>query len=1065
MLSKYSIKIQLIIILALPIFLIALFSYPSISEKINQLGEYQKLSFLANLSADIGGLVHELQLERAYSSIYVESKLSEYYTEMVSQRYLVDAKLKIILSNLNQSKSSKDLFDVQDLNLASFKRIGAISEFRNSVDINSVGSEEIIEFYSFLIHGLNSHHLYLSTKATIDTVSSQINALYMLSSIKENAGIERAIGSVGFNNAKFNNLQLHKLEFAKNNQNNFTETYNFLANAEHRGLLENLNTSSVATDMNRLRRITSESVASGSLYGVTVDQWLTVTSSRINLLRLIEQHLTEDLELIAVEFKKDKTKGVFIELIIIISLMAAALYIMANLSKDLSNNIFRISSVMKELTNGNVDVIVDQTYHKNEIGIMWDSIKIFKDHYRENLRLKLQQQQILSSSSEVSIIATDINGIIMLFNSGAEKMLGYKANEVVGCKTPIIFHDINEVNVRSAELSAEHVIPVSGFDVFTKNAMLDCCEPHEWTYITKEGHRIIVSLVVTKVVSVSGSLVGFLGIATDITKRKEAEFNLIESKKIAESATKAKSIFLANMSHEVRTPMNGILGISHILLSSNDITDGQRNHLQLINNSAEGLLVILNDILDISKLESGNVALEKIPFMLLPVIENQLLLVSTAAEQKLVTVYSKIDVDVPKKIYGDPVRIGQIILNYLTNAVKFSESGVVSLKVSHTVLSEERVMLRFSVSDTGIGLTLEQQSKLFQSFQQAESSTTREYGGTGLGLSICKQLATMMNGEVGINSIFGKGSTFWFTVPVEVIADLTNTVGIDQLTSHLSHSISPSLPDRSILYGTRVLLVEDNKTNQIVALGFLNAVGMLVDVANNGAEAIQMIGEKDYEIVLMDMHMPIMDGITATKLIREQPKYADLPIVAMTANVMSEHLNECLITGMNDFIGKPFNSANFYSIIQKWVTGENEAIIFGSPELTGANFNFPGLINGLNVRAGLRRFSGMKKLYFDALCSFVEQESDFIDRITQSIKDDDVTKACREAHTLKGLAGMIESLDVHRLAGDIEFELASHNVESASDLINQLKPKLIEILDSMKAAIIDIDTLQHKAGE
>jgi len=265
---------------------------------------------------------------------------------------------------------------------------------------------------------------------------------------------------------------------------------------------------------------------------------------------------------------------------------------------------------------------------------------------------------------------------------------------------------------------------------------------------------------------------------------------------------------------------------------------------------------------------------------------------------------------------GDPLRISQILLNYLSNAVKFTESGSITVDVSVIETNAEDLLLRFAVSDTGIGLSPEQQSKLFQAFQQAESSTTRRFGGTGLGLAIVKQMAGLMGGDVGLESTLGRGSCFWFTVKVAIPDTNEATDFIKKPERGGSKSAGF---DHAILQGTRVLLAEDDPTNQMVAVGLLEAAGMKVDIAGDGAWAVEMVEARDYDVVLMDMHMPNMDGITATRLIREQDRLADLPIVAMTANALQSHQEHCLAAGMNDFIAKPFKPAQLYSVIQKWV--------------------------------------------------------------------------------------------------------------------------------------------------
>ncbi len=393
---------------------------------------------------------------------------------------------------------------------------------------------------------------------------------------------------------------------------------------------------------------------------------------------------------------------------------------------------------------------------------------------------------------------------------------------------------------------------------------------------------------------------------------KRTREELIKAKRSAEAAAEAKAIFLANMSHELRTPMNGIIGMVDILKRTK-LTDAQYEYLNIIESSGENLLSIINDILDLSKIEAGHMELETIPFSLYDEIRRVANIMQVIADKKRLSVKLHIGKEVPPYVKGDPVRMKQIIINLVNNAIKFTEKGNITISVEKKSAEDGKAQILFKIMDTGIGISPEGQKKLFQSFSQVDKSTTRKYGGTGLGLMISKNLTQMMGGEIGVESLEGVGSTFWFTVSMELS---------DKESCKKQHrSDDPAYEDKIRVQPLNILLVEDNKINQKVAMLNLKNLGYQVDIANNGKEAVEKFKNGDYDLIFMDVQMPEMDGVEACKKIRELENNTDstkkIPIIAMTANTSEDERKKYMEAGMDDYISKPFKQKELIEIFKK----------------------------------------------------------------------------------------------------------------------------------------------------
>lgn len=670
------------------------------------------------------------------------------------------------------------------------------------------------------------------------------------------------------------------------------------------------------------------------------------------------------------------------------------------------------------------------------------------------------------------------------------------------------------------------------------------------------------------------------------------EEDLRAARLAAEDASRMKSDFLANMSHEIRTPMNAVIGMSHLALSTN-LTAKQRDYVRKIQLSGRHLLGLINDILDFSKIEAGKLEVEHIDFDLESVLENVTNLIGEKCATKGLELIFEIDPSLNNRLIGDPLRLGQILINYANNAVKFTESGEVMISIKRLSRDADSTLIKFEVRDTGVGLTEEQQQRLFQSFQQADTSISRKYGGSGLGLVISKKLAELMGGEVGVTSQVHVGSTFWFTArlgvgpenlvrnlpapdmrgrrvivvddnetarqviahmlremtfevdeassgqealqrikeraqaqqPIEIAfidwqmpemdgmevarqlskmesppspvlvtgfgreeffkeAELAGIVhalikpvnpsilfdtairvlGSDTVaTVRVNPPATPAAPDLGGIRGAKVLLVDDNELNQQLGSELLTNAGLLVDLADNGQMALDMLNEHTYELVLMDMQMPVMDGITATKAIRQSARWQSLPILAMTANAMASDRDRCLAAGMNGHIPKPIDPAILYEAMLQWIAPRaaddpppKEPLVPMPPQAAAAPEVLAalGAIPGLNVDNGLSRTLNQFHLYESLLRRFLQGPANAVQTVRRHLSAGETVDAERAIHTLKGTASTIGAQDIATLAATVEQMLKQGaSIESTQAPLLQLELQLNAFVGQLTLAL------------
>ena len=680
-------------------------------------------------------------------------------------------------------------------------------------------------------------------------------------------------------------------------------------------------------------------------------------------------------------------------------------------------------------------------------GITWHlSYHEFRDHYQKYLEshdealipqiehdfkklyLNLETYDTLKLSKEENIALSKLIAI-----------LDKKYNTFKRAQTNLPIDDVNSHDSASQSIS---LIITKAYQRAQIQKERTENELHQTArFFILEGFIIPILLLISAVI--------FLFIKTLLTTNKKlysaftqlqtVENALKRAKEKAECASKSKSEFLANMSHEIRTPLNAIINFTYLILQTR-LTEKQHDDLSKVEYAAQALLRLINDILDFSKIEAGKLALEHVELDVHEILSD----VSDITKIKVnsVAMFFSVSPNIPHFLMGDPFRLRQILLNLTNNALKFTETGKVVISIDVVKKDLKHITLIFSVSDTGIGLTSEHLSTLFQEFTQAEHATTRKYGGTGLGLAISKRLVEMMGGKISVKSEYGKGSVFSFTAQFSLLSQKM----IAQLSKcQEQHKISIQSPKTVFtipnLQGYRLLLVEDDMINQQLAKEILGNTGIIVEIASDGASAIQKL-DTGFDGVIMDLQMPDMDGYETTAIIRKTFDQKTLPIIAMTANVMKGVREKCLAAGMNDYVSKPIQIKELFQCLSQWFPPKIDTV----PKKMNQDIvlNLPGI----DSSQALRRLNGNVALFKTLLIDFKEHYSTFIEKIQAALARNDMNTAKDLSHNLKGVAGNLSAIALFNAVKSFEKALKNGQDEHIQTGLKTLESALLSILDT-----------------